>query len=67
MTNLKPCPFCGDSVNITYMSFENVFAIWHNNKVCSLIEPQYISGEDAKSLSEARDIWNKRSDKGESE
>ena len=61
MTDLRPCPFCGGDVNITYYSADNVFAIWHKYDGCKFIEPMYIDGEYAKSLSDARNIWNDRS------
>ena len=60
MKDLKPCPFCGGEVSITYHSADNVFSIWHKHDGCKFIEPMYIDGEYAKSLSDARDIWNKR-------
>ena len=61
MTDLRPCPFCGGAVSIKYHSADNVFAVWHKYDGCKFIEPMYIDGEHAKSLSDARNIWNKRS------
>lgn len=61
MTDLRPCPFCGGEVSITYHSMDNVFSIWHKYDGCKFIEPMYIDGKYAKSLSDARNIWNKRS------
>lgn len=58
-SKLKPCPFCGDSVNITYTSFENAFEVWHDNNKCPFVEPFFI--DEAESLSEAYNIWNTRS------
>jgi hypothetical protein len=60
MTEFKPCPFCGGEVNITYHSADNVYSIWHKYDGCKFIEPMYIDGKHAKSLSDARNIWNKR-------
>ena len=60
-SNLKPCPFCGDTVSITYNSFDNVFNVWHDNDKCAFLEPAHIDGEKAKSLTEAYKIWNTRS------
>ena len=62
MTNgkLKPCPFCGGAVSITYNSFDKAFVIWHKGDKCPFIEPMYIDGERAKSLKEAYAIWNTR-------
>ena len=60
MTDLLLCPFCGGEVSITYHSADNVFSIWHKYDGCKFIEPMYIDGEYAKSLSDAQNIWNKR-------
>lgn len=59
-SKLKPCPFCGDSVNIMYNSALNVFYVYHDNKECAFNEFE-INGYYAKSLKEAYDIWNTRS------
>ena len=61
MKDLLPCPFCGGQVSITYNSADNMFSVWHKRDGCKFIEPMYIDGEHAKSLSDARSIWNKRS------
>lgn len=55
---LKPCPFCGGSVSITYNSFENAYAVWHKVSDCALIEPLWIEG--AETLEDATKIWNTR-------
>ena len=60
MSKLKPCPFCGGKVSITYSSWNEAFNIWHNDKPCALIEPIQIDGSKAKSLKEAIDLWNRR-------
>ena len=60
MDKLKPCPFCNGEVSITYNSFDKAFVIWHKNDDCNFIEPMYIDGSRAKSLKEAREIWNTR-------
>ena len=65
MNDLRPCPFCGGEVSITYLSADNVFAVWHKNDGCKFIEPMYIDGEYAKSLSDAQNIWNNRAVKRE--
>ena len=57
---LKPCPFCGDSISITYNSFDKAFVIWHDHNKCLFVEPMYISDDNAKSLKEAYEIWNTR-------
>jgi ssDNA-binding Zn-finger/Zn-ribbon topoisomerase 1 len=59
-SKLKPCPFCGDSVNIMYNSALNVFYVYHNNEECKFNEFE-IDGYYAKSLSDAYKIWNTRS------
>ena len=58
MNDLRTCPFCGGEVNITYISADNVFSIWHKDDKCMFIEPLYIDGKNAKSLSDAINIWN---------
>lgn len=62
MEKLKPCPFCGGRVNITYNSGENAFAVWHTKEPC-FIEPLWISGDDAKTLNEAYAFWNRRAER----
>lgn len=58
---LKPCPFCCGKVSITYNSAENVFRVWHSGStVCEIQEPIEISGEFAKSLEDAANVWNRR-------
>ena len=57
---LKPCPFCGDTVSMTYNSFDNAYVVWHDHSKCYFIEPSYIDGSKAKSIQEAYDIWNTR-------
>lgn len=60
MTDLRPCPFCGGEVSITYCSADNVFSVWHKYDGCKFKEPMCIDGEYAKSLADARNIWNNR-------
>lgn len=59
---LKPCPFCGGAVSMTYNSGEKAFAIWHKDKSCGFIEPFWIDQEYAKSLREAEMLWNRRTE-----
>lgn len=59
-SKLKPCPFCGDSVNIMYNSALNVFHVCHDNEECKFNGFE-IDGYYASSLKEAYDIWNTRS------
>lgn len=60
MTKLRKCPFCGDDVHIQYESDAKAFSVWHDNKECIFINPLWIDGEKAKSLSDAYALWNKR-------
>lgn len=63
-SKLKPCPFCGDTVNIIYNSVSDVFHVYHDH-VTRLEECKFnafeIDGYYAKSLSDAYKIWNTRS------
>ena len=59
---MKPCPFCGDTVNAIYNSALKCFFIYHDNKAC-ILEGISIDYDSAKSLSEAKEVWNTR--KGE--
>lgn len=59
---LKPCPFCGSKVSMTYHSGENAFCIWHiGGELCEIEEPIKIDG--VKSLAEAAEAWNRRVEK----
>ena len=59
-SKLKPCPFCGGNVNITYNSLDNEFHIYHDTEECKF-NAFAIDGYYAKSLKEAYEIWNTRS------
>lgn len=67
MKGLKPCPFCGGKVNIIHSSdygMEDYFAVWHDLEKdydCIFIEPLWL--DCASSLSEARELWNRRAGK----
>lgn len=63
---LKPCPFCGGSVEMTYTSYDNMYHIYHryNVMLCTIKEPIDIDGYFVKSLSEAEDAWNRRAENG---
>jgi hypothetical protein len=65
MEKLKPCPFCGSRVSITYNSGEDAFAVWHTQIAPCFIEPLWISGDNAKTLSEAYAFWNRRAERSE--
>lgn len=62
MENLKPCPFCGDTVHIQYESDIKAFTVWHKGNKCKFIEPFCINGDEAKSLNEAYKVWNERAE-----
>lgn len=61
MSELKPCPFCGSHVSLTYNSVSNTFNFWHKqDTTCCFVEPMQVDGTFAKSLYEATEIWNRR-------
>ena len=60
---LKPCPFCGGKVSMTYHSAESAFCIWHIGVSCAVREPIEIDGVFVKSLAEAAEAWNRRVEK----
>lgn len=57
---LKPCPFCGGNVSITYNTGDSAFCIWHNGAVCTLQEPFKIDVACANNFAEATKVWNRR-------
>ena len=58
---LKPCPFCGAKVSLTYHSADNTFNFWHNGiNGCAAKEPIEFDGYFVKSLAEAAEAWNRR-------
>lgn len=58
---LKPCPFCGGPVSMTYNSVSKAFFFWHKNgkdeERCRVIEAISMSGV---SLADAAEAWNRR-------
>lgn len=64
MIKLRPCPFCGSKVDMTYTSYDNMYHIYHRDYggivQCYMKEPIDIDGYFVKSLSEAADAWNRR-------
>lgn len=61
IVELKPCPFCGGKVTMTYGSFSKTFNIWHKNRKCEFAEPIQIDADDVvDSLSKATEVWNRR-------
>lgn len=64
MDKLKPCPFCGQPVSLSYGSFDHAFKIRHAKHEdgwrCYIVEPIML---DAVSLADAAEAWNRRDDK----
>lgn len=59
---LKPCPFCGLQVALLSNSEKRVFVFSHNNlRNCPFYKFE-MSWECAKSLTEAKQLWNRRVD-----
>lgn len=61
---LKCCPFCGDSVRMTYSNFgeEKIFFVYHNTQNC-ILEGLSISDKDIKTFQEACAAWNHRDER----
>lgn len=60
MKEIKPCPFCGSKMSVTYNSLGS-FNFWHKEPVvCLCAEPFQISIDNAKTLDEAIEFWNRR-------
>lgn len=59
---LKPCPFCGSEVTLTYSSHDNMFHFYHKEDLapCGAKEPIDFDGYFVKSLAEAAEAWNRR-------
>ena len=61
---LKPCPFCGHKVRLTYTSFDNMYNFFHSEEdapiTCYATEPIQFDGYWCKSLQEAAEAWNRR-------
>ena len=61
MEELKPCPFCGVKVSLTYHSADNTYNFWHKGvNSCAAKDPIEFDGDMVKSLKEASDAWNRR-------
>lgn len=63
MKEIKPCPFCGSKMSVTYNSL-GTYNFWHIESVehiaCLCNEPFQISTDNAKTINEAIEIWNTR-------
>jgi hypothetical protein len=67
MDKLKPCPFCGGEMNMTYSTPDQEFHLWHKmpDPVCSLGEPFIIPTNRIVSKREdAVKAWNRRVNNG---
>ena len=62
MKDLKPCPFCGGKVSIIHEhdNGRDMFSVWHEENNCIFVEPLWL--DCPSSLSEARELWNRRAD-----
>ena len=59
---LKPCPFCGRKVNLISTSQTKQFIFSHEGlRNCPFFRFE-MSWDCAKSLSEAKVLWNRRAD-----
>ena len=57
---LKPCPFCGKNVVLMSSSEKRMFIFSHANlRSCQFYKFE-MSWECAKSLTEAKKLWNRR-------
>ena len=64
---LKPCPFCGCPVTMIYNSLDNAFKFYHKGYdeiECRVVEPIMLK---ARSLADAREVWNRRTDDGKAD
>ena len=60
MSELKPCPFCGKEVTLISSSRSKQFVFNHKDlRNCPFYRFE-IPWETAKSLSEAKELWNRR-------
>ena len=60
---LSPCPFCGKKVNLISTSETKKFIFSHVGLRNCPFYTFEMSWECAKSLAEAKDLWNRRVDK----
>ena len=65
MTELKPCPFCGQKVTMIRNDAEGCFCIYHAEALptrCAIEEPFVIITDDEEY---ARKAWNRRANDAE--
>lgn len=59
MAELKPCPFCGGRVYVSYWSGTQNFYIFHyEKKKCPVLEVE-LDGTKMQSLDDAIEAWNR--------
>lgn len=62
MNELKPCPFCGKEVTLLSASYTRQFIFSHKGpRNCPFYKFE-MPWEVARSLSEAKELWNRRAD-----
>lgn len=59
--NVKPCPFCGEQVEIEPPEYTPHFAVLHDLK-SECINKMPIILVKARTMEEAIEIWNRRAD-----
>lgn len=64
MSDLKPCPFCGGEMFLSYHSGDNAFHVFHKSSLaaihCPILEPFLVTELDDMSLNGAKEAWNRR-------
>ena len=63
---LKPCPFCGETVHIIFSSASMMHMVYHKDSEfkCCIAGPFKIPITRAHSLKEAAEAWNRRANDG---
>ena len=58
---LKRCPFCGDTVHITYSTFgeDKIFYVRHDSKTC-ILNNLSIEDKNINTVEAAYEAWNRR-------
>lgn len=61
--NLKPCPFCGEQVEIEYSEHTKHFFAYHDLKKSECIIKLAILLRNAHTKEQAIEVWNRRIEK----